>query len=112
MFVILVHYNRPLPEMDLHLEAHRRFLEPLYSSGLLLGSGRRTSGTGGVILAKGDDLTVLEAIFAKDPFWVNGVARYEFIQFEPNPAPRRSPELDAFLQRTDVFNSMKATQPD
>ena len=41
----------------------------------------------------------LEAVFADDPFVKTGVARYEYIAFEPNPQPRRSSELDAFLRR-------------
>lgn len=99
MFVILVHYERPLAEIDAHVAEHRAFLETHYASGLLLGSGRRTPPVGGVILARGDDRAALEAVFANDPFLVQGVARYEYIQFEPNPPPRRSPELDAFLTR-------------
>lgn len=102
MFVILVHYERPLAEMDLHLDAHRAFLEKLYASGLLLGSGRRTPPVGGVILARGDDRAALEAVFAEDPFVARGVARYEYIQFEPNPLPRRSTELEVFLGRAVV----------
>ena len=99
MFVVLVHYVRPLPEVDQHTPAHRAFLETLYASGRLLGSGRRVPPVGGVILARGGDQAELEAVFADDPFVKTGVARYEYIAFEPNPQPRRSSELDAFLRR-------------
>ena len=99
MFVVLVHYDRPLAEVDALLAAHRAFLEPLYTSGLLLGSGRQEPPVGGVILARGDDRAALEAVFADDPFLKAGVARYEYLRFDPNPPPRRSPELDAFLKR-------------
>jgi len=99
MFVILVHYLRPLSEVDPHRDAHRAFLDAHYASGLILGSGRRVPAVGGVILTRGDDQAALEATFAEDPFVRLGLARYEYIPFEPNPPPRRSPELDAFLRR-------------
>jgi len=83
MFVIMVNYVKPLTEIDNHLEAHRRFLDEGYASGIFLASGPRNPRTGGVILAQASSADELKAFMNKDPFHTAGVAKYEYIEFTP-----------------------------
>ncbi len=94
MFVVLVHYVKPLEEIDAHLAAHRQFLEEGYSRGYLLASGPRTPRTGGVILARAPSAEELSAYLARDPFLLAGVARYEVLEFTP---VKCDPRLTAIL---------------
>ncbi|MGC8723409.1 MAG: YciI family protein [Acidobacteriota bacterium] len=84
MVVVLVHYVKPLEEVDRLVPSHKAFLAEYYRRGLLLLSGPRTPRTeGGLILARSGSVEELRALFAKDPFAVAGVAEYEFLAFEP-----------------------------
>ena len=83
MFVIMVHYIKPLEEIDKHLEAHRGFLDDGYKAGIFLASGPRIPRTGGVILAQAASLEELMTFMNKDPFNLAGAATYEFVEFTP-----------------------------
>lgn len=83
MFVILLHYTKPLTEVDAHLEAHRAFLEKEFARGHFLASGPRVPRTGGVVLAKNIARKDLERLLAEDPFHAEQIARYEIIEFSP-----------------------------
>ncbi len=84
MVVVLVHYVKPLEEVDRLVPSHKAFLAEYYRQGLLLLSGPRTPRTdGGLILARSGSVEELRALFARDPFAVAGVAEYEFLAFEP-----------------------------
>jgi uncharacterized protein YciI len=84
MVVILVHYVKPLEEVERLLPSHKAFLAEYYRQGLLLLSGPRTPRTeGGLILARSGSVEELRALFAKDPFAVAGAAEYQFLAFEP-----------------------------
>lgn len=89
-FVILVHYEKPLPEVDAHLEAHRAWLDEHYRSGHFLVSGpREPREGGGVIFAYATNREEVEGWVKLDPFAREGVARHEVIAFRPtrsNPA--------------------------
>ena len=95
MIVVLVHYRKPLAEIDRLISSHKAFLAEYYRRGLLLLSGPRTPRTdGGLILARSGSVEELRALFAKDPFAVAGVAEYEFLAFEPT---LHAEGLEAFL---------------
>ncbi len=81
MFVVMLNYLRSLAEVDLHLEAHKAYLEEQYASGNFLLSGPKEPRTGGVILARAATLDELHAILAGDPFLVHGIAAVEIVQF-------------------------------
>jgi len=83
MFLILLRYTRPLSEVDLLLPEHRRFLSDFYSSGHFLMSGAMRPRLGGVILAALQDHAEAQAIIAQDPFFIEGVAHHEVIEFTP-----------------------------
>ena len=80
MFVLLLTYVRPLPEVDALMREHVAWLNEQYDAGRFLVSGRRIPRTGGVIVARGDDRAQIEALAATDPFVSGGVATCEVIQ--------------------------------
>lgn len=90
MFVVILKYVKPLSEVDLHLEGHVRFLDENYAAGNFLMSGRRVPRTGGVIVARAKSRDELEGILRQDPFYSNGVAEYDIVEFE---ASKKAPEL-------------------
>jgi uncharacterized protein YciI len=94
MFVLLLTYIKPLPEVDALMPRHMAWLKEHYAAGRFVVSGRRIPRTGGVILARGDDLEETEALAATDPFVAGGVATVEVVQFR---ASQSAPGLDALL---------------
>jgi uncharacterized protein YciI len=83
MFVIMVNYEKPLDIIDLHLAAHRAFLDEGYRKNYFVVSGPRNPRTGGVIVSQLADRNQLEAILKNDPYALNKVASYEIIEFNP-----------------------------
>ncbi len=83
MFIIDLEYKAPLEEIDAHLAAHRDFLESYYQKGLLLASGPKNPRTGGIIIALGNDLSVIEAMIQADPFFEKKLAHYSITEFFP-----------------------------
>jgi uncharacterized protein YciI len=94
VFVLLLTYVKPLPEVDALMRRHMAWLDEHYAAGRFLVSGRRIPRTGGVILARGDDRGEIEAIAAADPFVAGGVATCEVIQFR---ASQRAPDLEGLV---------------
>jgi uncharacterized protein YciI len=94
LFVLLLTYVKPLPEVDALMREHVAWLDEQYAAGRFLVSGRRIPRTGGVIVARGDDREEIEALAATDPFVRGGVATCEVVQFR---ASQRAPGLDAVL---------------
>ena len=86
MFVILLHYLKPLSEVDRFVAEHRAFLARHYASGHFLLSGRTEPRTGGVILARAQTRAEIETIVLGDPFNREGIARYEIVEFLPSMA--------------------------
>lgn len=76
MFIVSLTYRVPLAEIDANLEAHRRFLDRNFASGIFLASGPKEPRTGGIILAPGADRQALEQALAEDPFHHLGLADY------------------------------------
>jgi len=83
MFVVLLKYIKGLEEIDSYLPAHRDYLAEQYNNGNFIISGRKIPRNGGLILANLSSRDELEKIIEKDPFRINNVADYEFIEFEP-----------------------------
>jgi uncharacterized protein YciI len=94
VFVLLLTYVQPLPEVDALMRRHIAWLDEHYASRQFVVSGRRIPRTGGVIVARGDDREDIEALAATDPFVRGGVATVEVIQFR---ASQRAAGLDALL---------------
>ena len=95
MFIILLHYLKPLSEVDRVVAEHRDFLERHYASGNFLLSGRQEPRSGGVILADAPTRAQIEAIVREDPFNREQIARYEIVEFVPSLADPRLAQFKA-----------------
>ena len=99
MFVAISVYQKPLEEVNQHSAKHAEWIVKHYASGRFLASGRRVPPLGGVIIGRAESLEEFQAVLAQDPYQLLGVAQYEVYEFTPGPLPRRSAELEAFLNR-------------
>lgn len=82
-FVAEITFTVPFEKVEPVVPAHREFLKAGYDSELLLMSGPQNPRVGGVLIARADSLETLQAFTAKDPYVLNGVASYRFIEFNP-----------------------------
>lgn len=95
MFIVELHYLKPLELIDAQLAAHLEFLDGHYKSGLFLASGPKNPRDGGMIIASGKvDIAQLQAILAEDPFAKHGLASYRVVEFS---AARFHPALEGLL---------------
>ncbi|SUI56430.1 YCII-related domain [Shewanella putrefaciens] len=95
MFIVLLTYKKPIAEVELHLAAHIAYLDEHFAAGTFVASGRKVPRTGGVILAKAESRTVLEAILHQDPFSIADVAEFEVIEFVPT---KTAPGLESLIE--------------
>lgn len=95
MFIVLLTYKKPIAEVELHLAAHIAYLDEHFAAGTFVASGRKVPRTGGVILAKAESRTVLEAILHQDPFSIADVAEFEVIEFVPT---KTAPRLESLIE--------------
>lgn len=86
MFLFHLTYVKPLAEIDALLPEHLRYLDGQYQAGRFLCSGRKAPRTGGVILCDAPTREAAEQIAAQDPFFREGAASYEIIEFIPSKA--------------------------
>lgn len=83
MFIAILTYKKPLSEVDRFLAAHREYLAEHYAVGDFIASGPQRPRVGGVIMIKAENRPVVDAIIAKDPFNINGIADYQIVEFTP-----------------------------
>lgn len=95
MFLFNLTYVKPLEEIEALLPAHIAFLDEFYAKGKFLCSGRKVPRTGGVILCSCESLEEAEEIRRRDPFFCEGAADYELIQFQPT---KMSGDFQALLE--------------
>ena len=81
MFIVLIHYEKPLEEIDRLMPEHVAFLEQCFRGGIFLTAGRRVPRDGGAILAVSPSREDLDEVMRHDPFVSEGAVRYEIIQF-------------------------------
>lgn len=86
MFIFSLTYVKPLSEVERLLPAHIEFLDEHYKNHLFMCSGRKIPRTGGVILCNCADKVEAKAIMEKDPFYKEGIAQYDIIEFVPSKA--------------------------
>jgi len=82
-FIINITYKAEMNIIDAIKPEHRKFLQEGYDAGLLLLSGPRNPLTGGIVAARAESLEQIKSFFDRDPYKINNVAEYEFIEFEP-----------------------------
>ena len=83
LFVVLMHYTKPLAEVDAVRADHVRHLERLAGEGVMRAWARRDPPAGGVLIAAAPDRATVEAMVAADPYVKAGVARPEIVAFDP-----------------------------
>jgi uncharacterized protein YciI len=83
LFVVLMHYTRPLPEVDAVRPAHNAHLERLAARGTVLAWARRDPPAGGVLVMLAPDRATLEHLLAEDPYVQSGVGSAEVVEFAP-----------------------------
>lgn len=84
MFIFSLTYVKPLSDVERLLPAHIEFLDEHYKKHLFLCSGRKVPRTGGIILCNCTNMSEAKVIMEKDPFYKEGIAQYEIIEFVPS----------------------------
>lgn len=83
MLIIELSYMKPLSEVDLHVEAHRAFIKKYTDNGVFMTSGPKIPRSGGVILSNADPIEI-EKIIKQDPFYIEKIAEFRMIEFNPS----------------------------
>ena len=81
LFVVLMHYTKPLADVDAVRADHLGHLERAAAQGTMLAWARRDPPTGGVLVAAAADRQSLERVLAEDPYVRAGVAKPEIVEF-------------------------------
>ncbi len=94
LFVVLMHYTRPLPDVDAVRADHVAHLEAASARGLVQAWARRDPPVGGVLLVAAPDRATVDALVADDPYVRAGVARPEIVAVNPKNVrgPFRDPK--------------------
>lgn len=88
MFIFSLTYVKPLSEVERFLPEHIQFLDEHYEKHLFLCSGRKVPRTGGIILCNCRNTEDAKNIMEKDPFYREGIADYEMIEFIPSKSSK------------------------
>jgi uncharacterized protein YciI len=89
MVIILGKYTKPLEVIDALLADHRIFLDRFYKNSKFICSGPQNPRVGGVIVANVGTVDEARQIIENDPFYINGAAEYQFIEFLPLKCDQR-----------------------
>jgi uncharacterized protein YciI len=81
MFLLILKYKVPIEQVESVTPAHREFLDQGYRAEKLLISGPRVPRTGGVIVARVKTREEADALIQEDPFFKEGIADYEVVEF-------------------------------
>jgi uncharacterized protein YciI len=82
-FLIEITYTAPWSQVEPVVPLHRAHLGKGYTDGWLLFSGPMEPRTGGIIIARAPAVQNLQDFFAGDPFQLQGIASYRFVEFTP-----------------------------
>lgn len=83
MFVIILDYLKPIPEVEKELPKHIQFLDKYYSLGKFICSGRRIPRVGGVILCNAQNMQEVQDLIKEDSFYQKEIAKYTIMEFSP-----------------------------
>lgn len=93
MYVVSLTYRVPQEIVDFHNDAHIAWLQKAFDEGVFIAAGRKIPRTGGLLLSQSERET-LDASLAQDPFYTNGVADFEVLEFH---AGRVAPGFENLL---------------
>jgi uncharacterized protein YciI len=82
-FVIEIVYKASIKKIEEVLADHRNFLQKGYENGMLLMSGPQLPRIGGVVIARANSMEEIAEFFSNDPYNINGLAHYQYIEFNP-----------------------------
>lgn len=82
-FIVNITYKVPFEEVAKILPLHRAHLDDGYKSDMILMSGPLNPKTGGVVICRAEDIEIVKSFFKLDPYYLNNVAEYSFVEFEP-----------------------------
>jgi uncharacterized protein YciI len=82
-FIIEIDYKVPIETITDILVEHRAFLQIGYDKGMLLCSGPKEPRTGGMVVARSNNLEEVKKYFSQDPYALHKVAEHRFIEFNP-----------------------------
>ncbi len=82
-FIVEIKYKNPAEKIEKLRPLHREHLQRGYGSGILLVSGPKASGSGGIIVARANSMEELTGFFANDPYILENAADYFYIEFNP-----------------------------
>jgi uncharacterized protein YciI len=94
MIVVLLNYKVPIERIDALRPAHLDWLKAGIDAGTLLAAGRKMPVTGGMLIVRGT-LDAARQWCATDPFAIEDVAEYAFVEIAPSMA---APGLEALLR--------------
>lgn len=83
MFIVSLNYKKDISEVEKYIKKHVAFLNKYYAEKKFIFSGRKNPRTGGIILVRNVDKQDLDEMIRQDPFYQNGIADYEIIEFIP-----------------------------
>lgn len=81
LFVVLLHYTKPIEEVNAVRPRHLEHIERHSRAGVFQAWARRDPPVGGVLIATAPDRATLDAIVAQDPYVLAGVARAEIVEY-------------------------------
>lgn len=84
MFILDIKYKAPISIIEKFIDEHRKFLDEYYAQQKFILSGPKIPRTGGIILADIECKSELMKIIKEDPFYINNLADYFMIEFNPN----------------------------
>jgi len=84
MFIANLKYKKSIEEVNKVLEAHLEYLDKYFEKGKFICTGKKSfPELGGVILFISNNLEEAKKILYEDPFYVEEIADYEIIEFQP-----------------------------
>lgn len=81
MYIVLVTYTAPVPDVDYALPDHSEWLTKQYEQERLIASGRQDQHRGEVMITRPMSRLKLDAILASDPLSIRDLATYEVVEF-------------------------------
>ena len=84
MFIANLKYKKSIEEVNKVLEAHLEYLDKYFEKGKFICTGKKSfPELGGVILFNSNNLEEAKKILHEDPFYIEEIADYEIIEFQP-----------------------------
>ena len=84
MFIANLKYKKSMEEVNKALEAHLEYLDKYFEKEKFICTGKKSfPELGGVILFNSNNLEEAKKILYEDPFYVEEIADYEIIEFQP-----------------------------